>query len=482
MKLINLLNKIIVLGLLLTSGLLMFGAGGSQLSVNRDFDAAIGLIERPLNTASKLTKFLKPLAASAQGTAQEPTQLLILAESKIESAINRAIRAAVLAFVKGLLDFLQDKFNELLSLVEDWAQSLLGIRLNLSHIRRFVALQAYTYYNQVEGQINNYFDRVLGPLEKIDPAAKKQLSEALSEASEAYVLANGVDEACQGVQGQCNNQQPSNLSSMNSRLDGAISNVAATNTRAQQQNERDGVCDVRGGNNPLLAGLCVSAPLEPAQARETAAIAEMTTAVQQRVEDVRAGVQKAVKQENINNNSNSCGTIIRKINGGVAGASAGISRDSRLQKEATEGKFNNRITREAFLATRGYAPDGLDEGECEMANKAAANKEALAQVNQAKNQAAGEESLANAVLSVIQDFFSDIFDKLQDIIKSIIDDVLNGITEAIAKIGNQIVSSALGTAFDGFADEFRGIASDTFNKARDGLETDLNAAAAREIN
>jgi len=469
MKKINLFYRIIAASLVLVTGLFGFVAAGSQTMTLRDYDASIGLLSRPAKTYSGLARLFQPINAEANtfcvNCVNEST-------FNIERILNKLLRDIVLAFVKSFLNFLQQQFDKLLQMVEQWASTILGIQLNLSSIRKFVAMQTVKLYNQIEGSVNEFFDDVLGPLEdSLGTEGKGQVVKAISDAATTAELAAATAASCENGPGQCSNSAPPpNPDNIIEEIGQAVSEIAAEACRGQAPSS--------GGDSDIAAAAKVAQEAFIDTTCFSAIPVALTAAekLEQRVQEIKDQSRTATKDENLKpGNPSSCSPFLKTdASLGEAKTKFGtftntdfsnvdFSRAGNLNL-GTQSNFQinttNSVLNEIGNVTFGTKLTSLTEGECDAANKWQLEQEKLREGTKAKN-APQSEDLGAVLQQTLLDFVDSIFKALEQVITKILDAAFQAIATAISNIGIREISGPL---------------SEAFNKARSGINGSISQA------
>jgi hypothetical protein len=452
-------NKFVAGLIIVLSSTFVFAAGGSNLMAVRDYDASIGLLSRPAKTWSSLAKFFKPLQTEAVGEcpptgvcASEASLKILVTKFSFESAINKLLRNIVMEFVKGMIDFLKKQFNNFLKIVANWSKKVLGLKLNTSHIKRFVGLQSYTQYNLAKGQVNKIFDKTFGPLEDTgDKNALKQTKALMVTATATYEIAETMDTADSSNPGQSNSLLKPNTAKFKTDIIDSLEGILQESCKVNQ-------LSVKPSSSPLEDAVLVSKGVLNKQCLGiTSSVNEVSLNLDLRQKEIAKQVTEANSPGNLSlGESDTCGV-------GIFDTADLSEENSQFEVTVSEGfdaskygykstaDFSNPVVASSFGVTEGKTVFGLGRSECELANTAKQNAAALAEVNK-KKDAPETESLTDVFFKTLKDFATEIFDSLAKILTKYIDKNLKKITKSISKMGLKQISSPLSKAFG----EFRG--------------------------
>lgn len=451
-------NKFIAGLLIIFSSTFIFAAGGSNLMTLRDYDASIGLLRRPAKTWSGLAKIFQPLQVEAVGDcaglcAGESTLREYIAKFDFEAILSKTLRSLVLNFVKGMLDFLKEQFNKLLDVVQNWSNQVLGLKLNTSHIKRFVAMQAYTQYNLAVGEVNKIFDDIFKPLEATkDSEGLNQAKSLSAKAGATLELCTAINESDKANPGQSNSSPIPDCQIIKTDLFESVEGILQENCKINQ-------LAVKPSNSTLEDAVLVSKGVLNRQCLGvTTGLNDSGFKINQRQEDIKKMVQTAITSDNLSlGETDTCGVgIFSKddllSNGGNEfELSFSDSFDASKYGYRSTSDFSNPVVASAFGITEDKSVFGLGRSECELANTAKQNAQALSEANASKN-APQTENLTDVFFQTLKDFATQIFDSLVGILTKFIDSALQQVTKAISSISLREVSSPLSKAFG----EFRG--------------------------
>lgn len=462
--------RILTLILILLCGGLVFAGGGANMMILRDYDASIGLISRPKNTFSQIAKILGPVEVSAQCSigpcATEPSLREYISKFDIERTLNKLLRELVLSFIKGLLEYLTNLFNKLLSLVEQWANTVLGIKLNLSHIRRFVALQSYKLYNQLEGEVNRIFDNLFEPLKQVNSEVASNVANTVAEAAATVELANADQAACIGTPDQCSSSPSASPQQLRQDFESGLAGILQESCIAFQ------LAPIQSRNKLEDAVLATHSIVKYQCLNIAPGLAEAMGQLDKRTSQIKQQAAEATKAENLKKaDSQSCAPVIRSDQA-VFDAKKSFSPDSNLSISSNV-TFRNPVVVEASSVTEGKLVVGLTQAECDLANQALQSSQAVSEANVAKN-APQSENLADVLLKLIQDFFDEIFKKLEEIILKVINDVLQNISNLINRIGIREISGPMGRVFGQFSSQVNNSLREMFRLARNDLKQSIS--------
>jgi hypothetical protein len=482
MKFLNSLNKVIAASLILITGLFGFMAAGSMTMTLRDYDASIGLLKRPAKTFSNLAKFFQPLEAEAQSTVF-CANCLNESSFNIEKILNKLLRDIVLAFVKSFINILAQAFDKLLSMVEQWASTILGIQLNLSSIRKFVALQTVQLYNQIEGSVNQYFDDLLGPLEgKIGTTAKNQTVQALSSAATTAQIAAGVRGSCENGPGGCSSNPPPNPEAITNQIVEAASDIAGA------------ACAGEGSGQFGDSDVGAAAEVASIAFTDTTCfgllpkLITLKDKLETRNNETKQQASVATKDENIKpGNPTSCSPFL-KTDADLSEAKAKFGTPNTIDfsnPNTTDfsnasfsnnivigtgtPKFSNPVLDAIGDVTFGTQVSSLSQSECDAANKFELNKEKLREGTKAKNAPEGED-LGAILQQLLQDFIDSVFKALEQIITKILDAAFQAIATAINSIGIREISGPLSEAFSKVRSGVNGSVTQALRNAREEIK------------
>lgn len=453
-SILNNFNKLVAGLIIILSATFVFASGGSTLMALRDYDAGIGLLTRPDKTFSGLAKFFKPLEVEAQCSigpcATEPSLREYITKFDIENVLNRTLRTLVLNFVKGLVDFLKQQFDNLLSVVQDWSSTVLGLRLNTSHIKRFVAMQAYTQFNLVEGEVNKIFDDIFGPLEETkNKEALNQAKNLASQAVATFELSTAIEKSGEGNPGQTNTSPVPDTKTFKTDILDSVEGMLQENCKVTQ-------LAVKPSNSPLEDAILVSKGVMNRQCLGiTSGFNEVGFKIDQRQESIKKMVEVATMADNLNlGETDTCGVGIFSTDSlSDANNKFDVSFSSNFNASdygyKSTSDFSNPVVASAFAVTEGKSVFGLGRSECELANEAKQNAQALAEANNSKS-APQTENLTDVFFETLKDFATQIFDSLVNILTKFIDQALEQITNAISNISLREISSPLSKAFGDF--------------------------------
>lgn len=478
MSIFSLFNKLVASTLILLTGFFGFVAAGSQTMALRDYDAAIGLLQRPAKTYSALAKIFQPVEAEANtfcvNCVNEST-------FNIERILNKLLRDIVLAFVKSFINFLQQQFDKLLQIVEQWANTILGIQLNLSSIRKFVALQTVKLYNQIEGSVNQFFDDMITPLQgKITSAGISGMTQALSSAAATVEVASAVEGASQNGPGQFTSNPPPNSAAIKEEIIGAATEItgalcAALGVGSSGNTDISAAAKVAG--NAFIGSQCFN--ILPS-------IANLKEKLDKRSEDVKQKAKEATTDANIKpNNNNSCSSFLRtdrdltqarnkfgSVNPVDFSSSANIdfSKTPLTTSGIKVSDFNNPVLSELTNVTFGTNLSTLSQSECDAANQTQLNIKKLEEGTKAKN-APQSEDLGAVLQQLLLDFVDSVFKALEQVITKILEAAFSAIENAISSIGIREISGPLSEAFSKAKSGVNGSISQALKDARGSIRT-----------
>jgi len=482
MKFLNSLNKVIAASLILITGLFGFMAAGSMTMTLRDYDASIGLLKRPAKTFSNLAKFFQPLEAEAISTVF-CANCLNETSFNIEKILNKLLRDIVLAFVKSFINILAQAFDKLLQMVEQWASTILGIQLNLSSIRKFVALQTVKLYNQIEGSVNQYFDDLLGPLEdKIGGEGKGQYVKALANAAATAEINAAVNKACEVEPGSCSSNPPPKLEPMIDEIMKAAEDIAADSCAGE------GAGQFGDSDVGAAAAVAEGAFISPSCPGVLAKLISLRDELDTRIKEIQEQVPVAIKDENVKQgNPSSCATIL--ISDGDSSKSKNIfdsantidfSNPNTIDfSNATFSNniiigtgtvnFSNDVLNETTLAIGNNRTSSLTDAQCQSANDLEINKDKLREGTKAAN-APQSEDLGALLQQLLQDFIDSVFQALEQIITKILDSAFQAIATAINSIGIREISGPLSEAFSKVRSGVNGSVTQALRNAREEVK------------
>lgn len=455
MKKINLFYRIVAASLVLVTGLFGFVAAGSQTMTLRDYDATIGLLSRPDKTFSGLAKMFQPVEVEAQNVFC--VNCVNEASFNIEKILNKLLRDIVLAFVKSFLNFLQQQFDKLLQMVEQWASTILGIQLNLSSIRKFVALQTVKLYNQIEGSVNEFFDDALGPLEdKLGTEGKGQMVKALANASMTQQVSAAVGASCEHNPGQCSSSPPPSSDVIGAEIGQAASELVGAICKGEgngQSTDSDVAAAARVAQEAFIDNTCFSA---------VPSLLAITEETDRRVQEVKDQAKNATIESNMRSgNTDSCATILIPDTAVEdAQKSVGVFSNTGLDLISDDFTEGGDVAKEIDTVTKGQQVSSVDQSGCDAANVYQNNQEKLREGTKAKN-APQSEDLGAVLQQTLLDFVDSIFKALEQVITKILDAAFQAIATAISNIGIREISGPL---------------SEAFNKARSGINGTISQA------
>lgn len=481
MSIFSSFNKLVACTLILLTGFFGFVAAGSQTMALRDYDAAIGLLQRPARTYSGLAKIFQPIEAEAQ-SAVFCVDCVKEVSFNIEKILNKLLRDIVLAFVKSFINFLQQQFDKLLQIVEQWANTVLGIQLNLSSIRKFVALQTVKLYNQIEGSVNQFFDDMLGPLEgKIGAEAKKRTTQAASDAWTTAEIASAVDGSCRNGPGQCSSNPPPDSKVIGQQVVEAVKDIAGATCGLEDLAAGPADSDVAAAAK--TAGLafvdqCFSMLVKVANTKQI---------LDQRAQEIKDQAQTATKDENLKpGNPTSCAPFLKtdadlteartkfgNVNPVDFSASSNIdfSKGGFVAGSGVSGlDFTNSVLNEVSTVTFGTNLTSLTQSECDAANKWQLEQEKLREGTKAKNAPVSED-LGAVLQQLLLDFVDSVFKALEQVITKILDAAFSAIANAISNIGIREISGPLSEAFSKVKSGVNGSISQALKDARGSIKT-----------
>lgn len=454
MKKTNWFYRFVAITLVFITCLFGFFATGTKTMALRDYDAAIGLLKRPDKTASSLAKFFKPIEANAQLVVIDPSLIL---KYTIEAALNAALRAIVLGFVKSLLNFLKDQFDSLLRSVEQWANALLGLQINFSSIRNFVALQTVRLYNQIEGSTNAFFDGLFGPV--LTDAQIRALSSSVTTGEMA--AANRA--AIEANPGSTNDGSPPPSSDI---IKGQIVNTVGD--MLKQIGCGTTISFQDGGNNTTIAAAAAgAAPIFGDQDFGCAnKLTVVTSEIDRRFEAVAGKTKEAAKPEYVKNGTDACAQYLvdkdelykqAKLTAPAESKFAdytkgGVSSDvaQKALDNPTSGTISfgsNDALDAIYNTTKNVTIGNVTQEQCKLAySKTDLLRDQLKDATKGSGGLSLEQELANTFTQFINDLVTSIFNAITEIITKIITAAFNAVINLINKIGIREISGPLAEA------------------------------------
>ncbi len=423
-KIKSILSKIIISAFIFATIGMNLAMGGSMLHTNRSFEAQMGWLKIPNKDLSLTYKkiFLTKVNAGAVGGAVFCTNCVNEATFQAENILNKLLRSFVMTFIQGIINFLKSAFENLLNMIEDWASTAFGLRLNLCNVKRHVALQSVLLYNAAEGTINNLFGNTTEALNN-EPETKLTMENAIAKAGTTIDNAAAI-EAADSQYPACasNNPVP--------RADEIIDSVSSSMQELNETKEK--IAETATFSGDPIAGVVGQNLIKfSPNAADTAAL---VSSLKQRSEDVKveaSGAMDALDKQSPPECAMAQVLTPSENNSGGSWNQGGINANlsaPHLQDQArVTGALEARV---------------LNRNECETTDVVGNSQTALQTT--AASQSAPEGDLLDSIMNIVMDFFNQIFERLKAIITEVIRKVVNEVTQFIDNIAFSLPSSIFG--------------------------------------
>jgi hypothetical protein len=463
MRLTQLFAKFVASIMVLLVGGMALGTGGATMNSLRHFDVRMGWLQPASESLEHTYRKIFTVESEAFfGGGAAPSCIgPCLSESafQIEKAFERLLKNIVMSFVQGLISFLKEQFLNILNQIEQWAETVFGLRLNLCYVKRFVSYQSALLYNSIEGQINKTIFRGTVDSFEGDSAAQNTMNQVFADAGAAVDFAAAAEVADRENPGcAAADKLPSSRELISSIGDSVADMEEAAGELREAALGNDGITDV------VYESLNINNALSPSTPAENAAESALT----QRANEVQVNAEEAVEQAQAETPAD-------------CPANMYIAPKSENQGNPNFGNFGNTVFEGTKMGAAAdvvsnFVAQPLTATECSAADQTTAAQNALETSAAAGSGAPEGESIVDTIFSVIQDFFNQIFEQLKDIITNLIQKAINAITSAINQFAGNFTGSVFGE-FGGFVDNIAG----EFDRIGDEITAEINNLEAPDI-
>jgi hypothetical protein len=426
MQIFQLFSKLIAsLMVFLVAGMSL-ATGGATLNTLRNFDLRMGWLEPAAESLEITYKKVFTVDAQAQ-RAVFCVNCVNEGTFQAEKIFEKLLKSLVMNFVQGLLNFLKEQFLNILNQIEQWANTVFGLRLNLCYVKRFVSYQSALLYNSVEGQLNKtVFGGFVDSFEG-EAGTQNAMNTAFADAGAALDFAAAAEVADRENPACASNDK---LPSSDQMID-TIGESAEEMAQASQEFAETSLKAMNDGiTEVLFDGLFQVNHSYGSKAETKAELAN-------RKADVQENAEKAV--EEIGDSAPS------ECKSGIYMAST-----SDLETGATGGQtanfsdmdFDGSKLNEASGTLPNYEAVPLTASQCDASNEVEATQNAIEST--ASVQAPGEGDLLDSLLSTVQDFFNQLFDRLKEIINQLIQKAIDTVVGAIQEFAGNFTGSVFG--------------------------------------
>lgn len=465
-----------------------FVSGGAILTKLKDIDSFFGLIERPKNMP--ITMFINDsqnisvdAALNTGLIVHDPIRLAWdNAWKAIQELWTNILASAIASFVSTILNFLLNKFQELLGKIKDWAETMFGIKLNLCSVYKAIAMKAYVFYNQFIDSVDKQSNRLTPNLNElvnnplIDGAS--QIKQDLTEMLTAYQF-NRASKQVDSSYSDCARNSYSITNSYNQEnttndqqkelyeaFVGAESNAAALNLSSLNL---DNSFYYTTGDFLKLANinetqLSITFNQEFSNAIGTAE-KEVSEQIKKQIDEhkdqIPIGCEKSMFLQNVV-------TDLESYNEAEYSIVTKSFNDYKSTIMANPTIYSSYLiaVSNLYLSYLNELANSKDiskptTAQCDLLSEVEMAKKAITDANIAtKKDGSGLGNLVTQIfdqlMNLLQDFLSKMFNVLFDIINNILNKVLQEINKALASI------SGIGLDF-----------SNTFNTLSDGVNQTL---------